>query len=143
RFRPGPPRPLAGAPRRDMSMAARKADHARQSTRAQHLTRHGSIDKIATGIPGFDFVAGGGLPESRATLVAGTAGSAKTVFVSHFLAAGLQRFDESGVFVTFEDSPTDIRRNVLGFGWDIDAWEAENKWAFVDVSPDASGPVPV
>ncbi|MDB4874775.1 MAG: circadian clock protein KaiC [Gemmatimonadetes bacterium] len=109
----------------------------------QERTRAGAIDKVATGIPGFDFVAEGGLPESRATLVAGTAGSAKTVFVSHFLAAGIQNFNEGGVFVTFEDSPADIRTNMRAFGWDIDRWERENKWAFVDVSPDSSGPTPI
>jgi circadian clock protein KaiC len=110
---------------------------------AEHRTRHGAVDKIATGIPGFDFIAGGGLPESRATLVAGTAGSAKTVFVSHFLAAGILGFDEAGVFVTFEDSPVDIRRNMRAFGWDIEKWEAENRWAFVDVSPEVTGPTPI
>ncbi len=126
-----------------MSMAAKKAARARRAARGQHLTRQGSIDKIATGIPGFDFVAGGGLPECRATLVAGTAGSAKTIFVSHFLTAGIQRFNEAGVFVTFEDSPVDIRRNMCAFGWDIERWERDNKWAFVDVSPETNGPTPI
>lgn len=126
-------------------MAARKRPHKTRSPRTARRSRprHSAIDKIATGIPGFDLVAGGGLPEHRATLVAGTAGSAKTVFVTHFLAAGIQHFGESGVFVTFEDSPADIRRNMRGFGWDIEAWEEANQWAFVDVSPESSGPTPV
>jgi circadian clock protein KaiC len=125
-------------------MAARKGmKSSHQTQRMQRRTRANAIDKVATGIPGFDFVAEGGLPESRATLIAGTAGSAKTVFVSHFLAAGIQNFNEAGVFVTFEDSPADIRTNMRAFGWDIDKWERENKWAFVDVSPDPSGPTPV
>ncbi|HVX39910.1 MAG TPA: circadian clock protein KaiC [Gemmatimonadaceae bacterium] len=124
-------------------MAAKPSARTRQSPRAQQRTRQGAVDKIATGIPGFDFVAGGGLPESRATLVAGTAGSAKTVFVCHFLAAGIQRFDESGVFVTFEDSPADIRKNMRTFGWDLERWERQGKWAFVDVSPETNGPTPI
>ena len=95
------------------------------------------VDKLATGIDGFDLVGYGGLPRGRTTLVAGTAGSAKTVFAAQFLAAGITRFDEAGVFVTFEETPGDIRRNVRSLGWDVAAWEAAGKWAFVDASPRA------
>ena len=98
------------------------------------------IEKIPTEIPGFDLVGEGGLPRGRTTLIAGTAGSGKTVFATHFLAAGITHADEPGVFATFEDDPEGIRRNMLGFGWDIAKWEKEGKWAFVDVSPDTEGP---
>jgi len=100
------------------------------------------VEKLATGIPGFDQIADGGLPRERATLVAGTAGSAKTVFATHFLAAGIAR-GEAGVFVTFEDSVDDIRRNVGGFGWDVAAWEAAGTWSFVDATPDAEDPTTI
>jgi circadian clock protein KaiC len=95
-----------------------------------------AMQKLETRIPGFDHISGGGLPAGRATLVAGTSGSAKTVFATQFLAAGITEADQSGVFVTFEESPADIRKNVLGFGWDIEKWESEGKWAFVDASPE-------
>jgi circadian clock protein KaiC len=94
-----------------------------------------SIEKLPTGIPGFDHIANGGLPRGRTTLVSGTAGSAKTVFAAQFLAAGIRQFDEPGVFITFEETPEALRRNMAGFGWDIAGWEAQGKWAFVDVSP--------
>jgi circadian clock protein KaiC len=93
------------------------------------------IVKLPTGIPGFDHIANGGLPSGRATLVSGTAGSAKTVFAAQFLAAGIVQAGEHGVFITFEESPADMRRNMAGFGWDIAAWEAAGHWAFVDASP--------
>ncbi|HVG22248.1 MAG TPA: circadian clock protein KaiC [Blastocatellia bacterium] len=93
------------------------------------------IEKLETGIQGFDFIAYGGLPRGRTTLVTGTAGSAKTVFAAQFLAEGVIKSNESGVFVTFEESPEDIRRNMIGFGWDIGRWEQEGRWAFVDASP--------
>lgn len=91
------------------------------------------IEKLPTGIPGFDLVAKGGLPRSRTTLVAGTTGSAKTVFAVQFLVEGIKE-GEPGVFVTFEESPADIRRNMASFGWDIAAWEAQAKWFFMDAS---------
>jgi circadian clock protein KaiC len=92
------------------------------------------IEKLETGIPGFDFLSQGGLPKGRATLIAGTAGSAKTVFACQFLAEGIKR-GENGVFVTFEEPPIALRKNMGGFGWDIRKWEEERKWAFVDASP--------
>ncbi|HCB14053.1 MAG TPA: circadian clock protein KaiC [Gammaproteobacteria bacterium] len=93
------------------------------------------ISKLATGIAGFDAIAKGGLPEGRTTLIAGSAGSAKTVFAVQFLAEGIRQFDQHGVFVTFEEAPADIRRNMASLGWDIAAWEAAGCWAFVDASP--------
>lgn len=100
-----------------------------------------SVPKVPTEIDGFDLIANGGLPSGRVTLVSGTSGSAKTVFAAQFLAAGLSRARENGVFVTFEESPADMRRNMKGFGWDIAAWESESRWAFVDASPQPGEPL--
>jgi circadian clock protein KaiC len=99
------------------------------------LTKYSMIEKLETKISGFDFISNGGLPKSRMTLVSGTAGSAKTVFAAQFLAEGIRKANEGGVFVTFEESPADIRKNMAGFGWNIERWEEEGKWAFVDASP--------
>jgi len=41
-----------------------------------------TVEKIKTGIPGFDLVSEGGLPSNRTTLLAGTAGSSKTIFAA-------------------------------------------------------------
>jgi circadian clock protein KaiC len=93
------------------------------------------IEKVVTGITGLDTLSYGGLPIRRSTLVSGSSGSGKTIFAAQFLASGIER-GEAGVFVTFEETPADIRANLAGFGWDIAAWEAAGKWAFVDGSPD-------
>jgi circadian clock protein KaiC len=92
--------------------------------------------KLATGIPAFDVIAKGGLPRNRTTLLSGTAGSGKTVFAIQFLGAGILDRDENGVFVTFEESASDIRQNMRSFGWDLAAWEADGRLAMVDASPD-------
>jgi circadian clock protein KaiC len=93
------------------------------------------VRKVSTGIATFDVIAKGGLPENRTTLVAGTAGSGKTVFATQFLACGIDE-GVNGVFVTFEESAADIRTNMRSFGWDLTRWEREGKIAFVDASPD-------
>ncbi len=103
-------------------------------------TQHTGVAKLPSGIEGLDHITHGGIPVGRATLVAGTAGSAKTIFAVQFLAAGIRDHGEAGVFVTFEESPQDIRANVKSFGWDIAAWEAAGKWVFVDASPEPNQP---
>lgn len=94
------------------------------------------LEKLPTHIDGFDHIAGGGLPLGRTTLVAGSAGSCKSVFAAQFLAAGILHAGEAGVFITFEESVNDLRRNMTGFGWDIAGWERSGKWAFVDAAPE-------
>jgi len=95
------------------------------------------VEKIATGISSFDIIAKGGLPRGRTTLISGTAGSGKTIFAVQFLAAGIES-GVPGVFVTFEESAAEIRKNMLSFGWDLQKWEKEGMLAFVDASPDPS-----
>ncbi len=92
------------------------------------------VEKLETGIPGFEHVSVGGLPKGRTCLLSGTAGSSKTVFAVQFLLEGIRR-GEGGVFVTFEESPEDIMRNMLSFGWDLGGFVLERKLAFVDASP--------
>lgn len=104
----------------------------------RETARDETVNKVATGIAGFDYIANGGLPEGRTTLLAGSAGSGKTIFACQFLAEGVMQEDLTGVFVTFEERPADIRRNMMSFGWNIRQWEEEGKWAFVDASPEPS-----
>ncbi|MFW5836636.1 MAG: circadian clock protein KaiC [Desulfovibrionaceae bacterium] len=98
------------------------------------MTQRREVEKIKTGISGLDVISLGGLPSGRTTLLAGTAGSGKTLLAAQFLAQGIHGFDQPGVFVTFEESPEAIRCNMASMGWDIQTWEDEGKWAFVDAS---------
>lgn len=92
------------------------------------------VEKVATDIIGFDEIAHGGIPKGRTTLLAGTSGSGKTIFAMQFLIGGLKK-GEPGVFVTFEETPEDIIRNMKSFGWDLQKWIDEGKFMFVDASP--------
>ena len=64
----------------------------------------GELARVPSGIPGLDQITRGGLPANRLTLVAGGAGSGKTIFAAQYLAEGVAR-GEPGVFVTFEERP--------------------------------------
>ena len=92
------------------------------------------IQRIETGVPGLDHVTMGGFPEGRVAVIAGPAGSAKTVLAGQFLAAGA-RDGQPGVFVTLEESAADLRRNLATLGCDVEAFEERGDWAFVDGSP--------
>jgi len=85
------------------------------------------ISKSPTGIGGFDDLTLGGVPTGRPTLVCGSAGCGKTLFASTFLIHGARQFDEPGVFVTFEERPTDIVANVASLGFELDTLIAEDK----------------
>lgn len=96
------------------------------------------LKKIPSGIAGFDTISEGGLPKGKTTLISGTPGSGKTIFCTQFLVYGIEKLDEPGVFVTFEETPQDIIENMVDFGWDIQKYVESGKWAFVDVSPQFS-----
>ena len=57
----------------------------------------------------------------------GSAGCGKTLFASTFLLNGARKFDEPGVFVTFEERPGDIVDNVASLGFAIDQLIATKK----------------
>lgn len=98
------------------------------------------MEKVPTGVPGLDGITRGGFPKGRAVVVAGTAGSGKTVMAAQFLRGGILA-SESGVFVTCEEPPAKVRANLLGFGWDVAAWEAAGSWTFVDASRAVGGTI--
>lgn len=77
------------------------------------------VTKAPTGITGFDEITGGGLPAGRPTLVAGSAGSGKTLFGIEFLVRGARDHGEPGVLLAFEESAADLTTNVASLGIDL------------------------
>lgn len=75
-----------------------------------------AVERIATGIPGFDDLVDGGLERGSQTLVVGDVGAGKTIFGLHYLVGGAKRGD-TGLFVTFEESPASLHATMADFGW--------------------------
>lgn len=96
------------------------------------------IKKSLTGIEGFDELTLGGLPTGRPTLVCGSAGCGKTLFASTFLLNGAREFDEPGLFVTFEERPSDIVSNVASLGFEMDKLVEEGKILIEHIAVDPS-----
>lgn len=96
------------------------------------------IQKIATGIEGMDEVLNGGIPEGWLTLVGGGPGTGKTILGLEFLVRGAQA-GQPGIFLTFEERERDLRSYAQGFGWDLEALEAQKRLALISarIQPDA------
>lgn len=77
-----------------------------------------SAERVPTGVLGLDEMFMTGLPKGSATLVAGGAGTGKTLLGLHFITCGVSR-GEPGVIVTFQENPSQLYDVAQGFGWDF------------------------
>ena len=95
------------------------------------------LSKSPTGILGFDEITNGGLPQGRPTLVCGSAGSGKTLFAMEFLVRGATEFNEPGVFVSFEETEEELKKNVSSLGFDLEDLVAREKlfMDYVSIEP--------
>lgn len=91
--------------------------------------------KIPSGIPGLDELLDGGLYERSSTVIAGPPGTGKTTFGTQFVYNGAVKFNEPGIFITFEEFPEIIYRDAMNFGWDLKKREAEGSIKVIFTSP--------
>jgi circadian clock protein KaiC len=90
--------------------------------------------RLTTGVPGLDEMLGGGIPLGDAVLLAGPAGSGKTVFATQFIAEGV-RHDEPGVIAVFEEHPQDYLARASGLGYDLAEMIRQNKLRVIYLRP--------
>lgn len=86
-----------------------------------------SFPKTPTGINGLDEITKGGFPKGRPVLICGSAGCGKTLFATQFLVKGITEFNEPGVFMSFEETASDLSQNVASLGFDLEKLKKENK----------------
>ncbi len=93
-------------------------------------------ERIDTGIIGLDTVVQGGYEKSSNNLVAGGAGSGKSIFAMQFLVTGIIKHNEPGIYVSFEEKKEGVYKHMLEFGWDLAKFEKEKKFFFVEYTPE-------
>lgn len=82
------------------------------------LTHQASNERMSTGIPRLDTMLGGGFYRGTSVLISGTAGTGKTSIGSHIVGAACRR-GERCLYLAFEESPTQILRNMRSIGLDL------------------------
>jgi KaiC/GvpD/RAD55 family RecA-like ATPase len=91
------------------------------------------LERVPTGIKGLDELLGGGFPEGRCILIVGSPGSGKTTFALQYLYHGAM-LGETGLYVTLDERPDLVKKNLQSYDWDIDGMEKKGKLLFIDAS---------
>jgi len=98
-----------------------------------------ALTKLLTGVPGLDILTNGGIPQGRATLIAGKSGTGKTVMGLQ-IAANLARQGVTTIVVAIEESPEDMRDSGDTLGLNISELERAGKIRFANVGRPMDGP---
>jgi circadian clock protein KaiC len=85
------------------------------------------LAKCPTGIAGFDELTNGGLPKNNITLISGGPGSGKTLFGLDFMINGALKYNEPGVFMSFEETNEELHRDVASLNLDLKSLVSEKK----------------
>ncbi len=93
------------------------------------------MERVKTGIKGFDELVQGGFPKGFNILLTGLPGTGKTIFGMQYLYNGAMN-GEPGIYVSLDMSDLIFREQGKQFGWDVDKLEAENKLAIIKVPLD-------
>ncbi len=83
---------------------------------------------LKTGVPGFDELIENGIPKGAAVLVAGGAGSGKTIFCLQQLDYAAKN-GEKCLYISFEESEKHLKDHMKEFGWDPEALEKKGALA--------------
>jgi len=89
---------------------------------------------IQTGVPGFDDLFEKGIPKGNAIIVAGGAGSGKTIFCLQTLFNHVQH-GEKCFYMSFEESEERLIKHMADFGWDVKKYIKSGKLKIKRLSP--------
>ncbi len=83
-----------------------------------------SNKRIHSGIVNFDDeIDGGGIIEGTVSAIVGASGSGKSTFALQFIAEGVRKYDETGIFCSLENTFEEIRRMGKGFDYNLEDLE--------------------
>lgn len=103
------------------------------------LGHEAPTERVSTGIPRLDAMfSGGGYYRGSSVLVSGGAGTGKTSLAAHF-ADALCRGGGRTLFFAFEESESQIFRNMRSIGLDLSKWARKGLLAFHASRPELCG----
>ncbi len=96
-------------------------------------------DRVSTGIASLDeMMEGKGFFRGSSVLVTGTAGTGKSSLVANFSSASCAR-GEKCLYFTFEESPSQILRNMRSVGLNLEPWMKKGLLHFNAMRPTSTG----
>lgn len=98
-----------------MKTSSISAPHAHQLA-----SDHTGLNRVRTGVPGFDEILGGGFPKGHLYLVEGNPGSGKTTLGLQFLLEGI-RNRERVMYITLSESEAELKEVIHAHGWSPDS----------------------
>lgn len=99
------------------------------------LNQTASRERVSTGIPRLDTMLGGkGYYRGTTVLLSGTAGCGKTSLAAHFADATCRRGERCLSFL-FEESPSQLMRNMRSIGLNLEPWVKKRRLQFHAARP--------
>ncbi|MFQ6121018.1 MAG: RAD55 family ATPase [Methanosarcinales archaeon] len=98
--------------------ALRMMDKPRYKARLNIKDSKAGIERVKTGIIGFDDLIEGGIPKGFTIIVTGPPGTGKTTFSMQFLREGVLN-KEKCIFFSFEEDAEQLINHFLRFRWDV------------------------
>ena len=92
------------------------------------------VDKVKSGVAGFDDMLRGGIPRGSLVVLSGSPGSGKTIFCLQFINAGILDYNENCVLVLLEESKEEIFESAREFGWDFEEFVKQKKLKILSVN---------
>ncbi len=103
------------------------------------LQHHASPERVSSGVASLDDMLGGaGLFRGSSVLISGTAGTGKSTIAAQFCAAACGRGDRA-LYFAFEESESQIIRNMRSVGIDLQHWVDQGLLLFRCVRPSRLG----
>ncbi|HXH07398.1 MAG TPA: circadian clock protein KaiC, partial [Vicinamibacterales bacterium] len=96
-------------------------------------------ETIGSGIPRLDRMLGGGFYRGSSVLVSGAPGTAKTTLAAAFLLEACRR-GERALFVSLDEAPAQIVRNMAAVGLDLQPHLATGRLRMYSIRPRADSP---
>ena len=93
------------------------------------------MERIKTGIPGFDELIQGGIPKGFNVLITGPPGAGKSIFSMQYLYNGALAGDP-GLYLSLDSPKKNMIEQASQFGWDFEKLESENLISFFSIPPD-------
>lgn len=90
------------------------------------------MERIKTGVSGFDGLVEGGFPEGFNILITGAPGTGKTIFGLQYIYNGAM-MNQNGLYVALDSTQELIENQAMQFGWDFDKLEKEDKISILNV----------